>query len=212
MIRVFLADDQSLVRSGISAVLEAAGDIIICGEAGDGEAALAAILADPPDVAVLDIRMPKRDGIGVVQALRAADDATPVILLTTFDDDRTMIAGIRAGAAGFLLKDIEVGPLVAAIRRVAAGEDCLAGLPPERLVAALRLRDDDGEPDVPDPLTRRERHVLALMSAGLSNQEIADALHVALGTIKNHVSTILSKLQTSDRTKAVLKALRDGLI
>jgi DNA-binding NarL/FixJ family response regulator len=211
MIRIVLADDQALVRGGIRAVLEASGQIEVVAEAANGEAAIEAIIATHPDVAVLDVRMPRLGGIGVLEQLREQQHAVRVILLTTFDDDRAMIAGIRAGACGFLLKDVEVGPLLAAIRRVAAGGDCLAGLPADRLVAALQSNPSSDMMPA-EPLTARERHVLGLMSAGLGNQEIADALQVAVGTVKNHVSVILAKLQAGDRTKAVLRALRDGLL
>jgi DNA-binding NarL/FixJ family response regulator len=211
LIRIVLADDQALVRGGIRAVLEASGEIAVVAEAHDGEAAVEAILATRPDVAVLDVRMPRLGGIAVIERLASLHHSVSAILLTTFDDDQAMIAGIRAGARGFMLKDVEVGPLLAAIRRVAAGGDCLAGLPAERLIAALQ-RDPSTHEMAAEPLTARERHVLGLMSAGLGNQDIANALNVAVGTVKNHVSVILAKLQTSDRTKAVLRALRDGLL
>ena len=192
-------------------MLEASGEIAVVAEASNGEAAVDAIMIAHPDVAVLDVRMPKLGGIGVLERLNAAAHPVNAILLTTFDDDQAMIAGIRAGARAFVLKDVEIGPLLAAIRRVAAGGDCLAGLPAERLVAALQ-NDSSPHDLAAEPLTARERHVLGLMSAGLGNQAIADALNVAVGTVKNHVSVILAKLQTSDRTKAVLRALRDELL
>lgn len=210
-IRIVLADDQALVRGGVRAVLEASGEIAVVAEASHGEEAVEAILSARPDVAVLDVRMPNLGGIEVLERLAALNEPVRAILLTTFDDDQAMIAGIRAGARAFMLKDVEVGPLLEAIRRVAAGGDCLAGLPADRLVAALQ-KDTKTNDLSAERLTTRERHVLGLMSAGLSNQDIADALGLSVGTIKNHVSVILAKLQTSDRTKAVLRALRDGLL
>jgi DNA-binding NarL/FixJ family response regulator len=211
MIRVCLADDQPLVRAGIRALLEASGEIDIVGEASDGYGAVTAISRLSPDVAILDVRMPRLDGIGALNRLKGLDIPSRVILLTTFDDDAAMVAGIRAGAMAFMLKDVEIGPLIDTIRRVAAGENCLSGVPSERLVGALQ-RLHGSEPAAVEPLTRREKQVLGLMCAGLSNQDIADALAIGLGTVKNRVSVILAKLGTTDRTKAVLRALKDKLI
>jgi DNA-binding NarL/FixJ family response regulator len=211
MIRVCLADDQPLVRAGIRALLEASGEIDIVAEASDGYEAVLAISRLTPDVAILDVRMPRLDGIGALNRLKGLGIRSRVILLTTFDDDAAMVAGIRAGAMAFMLKDVEIGPLIETIRRVAAGENCLSGVPSERLVGALR-RLDGSEPACVEPLTRREKQVLGLMCAGLSNQDIADALALGLGTVKNRVSVILAKLGTIDRTKAVLRALKDKLI
>lgn len=211
MIRLLLAEDQALVRAGLRALLEAEPGLVVVAEAADGEAALAAARRERPDVLVLDVRMPRRDGIAVIAELSRLGLAIPAILLTTFEDDAALIAGIRAGARGFLLKDVEVGPLVAAIRRVAAGGDAFGALPSERIVSALRQRG--GEPMGTAPaLTRRERQILGLMSAGLSNPDIAEALGIGHGTVKNHVSVVLEKLGVSDRTRAVLKAVQMGLI
>jgi len=134
------------------------------------------------------------------------------VVLTAFDDDEAMVAGIRAGALAFLLKDVEVGPLVETVRRVARGQDCLAGLPAQRLVEALQRQTTEERNYQTDRLTQREKQVLGLMCAGLSNQDIAEAPSLSLGTTKNHVSVILAKLQTTDRTKAVLRALKDRLV
>jgi DNA-binding NarL/FixJ family response regulator len=207
---VCLADDQVLVRSGIRALLEASGQVEVVAEAGDGMEAIELVRRLHPDLAILDVRMPKLDGIATLQHLRAQDDPTPVILLSTFDDDDALVEGIRAGAMAFVLKDVEVGPLLATIRRVASGENCMAGVPAERLINAL-ARGRDTDRARAEPLTPREKQVLGLMCAGLGNQDIADSLALSLGTVKNHVSTILAKLDAGDRTKAVLRALKDGL-
>ena len=210
MIRVCLADVQALVRSGIRALLEASGQVEVVADEANGADIIDQVLRLRPDVVILDVRMPKLDGIETLLQLKAQDDHTPVILLSTFDDDDALVAGIRAGAMAFVLKDVEIGPLLETIRRVAAGENCMSGVPAERLVAALS-RGLDRSVGRAEPLTPREMQVIGLMCAGLSNQDIADSLALSLGTVKNHVSTILAKLGATDRTKAVLRALKDGL-
>lgn len=211
MIRIVLAEDQALVRAGLVALLGAEPGLAVVEAVADGEAALEAARRVRPDVLVLDVRMPRRDGISVVAELGRLGLGVPAILLTTFEDDAALIAGVRAGARGFLLKDVEVGPLVAAIRRVAAGEDAFGPGAGERIVSALRGRAAaDGAPVA--ALTRRERQILGLMSAGLSNPDIAEALGIGHGTVKNHVSVVLEKLGVGDRTRAVLKAAQLGLV
>ncbi len=207
MIRVLLADDQHLVRQGIRSLLELVPDIEVAGEAPDGEEALAAIGRLRPDVVLLDVRMPRVDGIEVLRRLGASGTVPPVLVLTTFDDDDAMFACIRAGARGFLLKDVTLEDLAQAIRTVAGGGELI------RPALTARVRDGlDRSPcrfpalDPPDPLTERERAVLRLLAAGCSNREIADALHLAIGTVKNHISSVLSKLGVRDRTRAVLRA------
>ncbi len=213
MIRTCLVDDQTLVREGIRALIDLLPDIEVAGEAADGETALRVLAETRPDVVLLDLRMPGLDGIGVLRALRAEDRLPPTIVLTTFDDDGLMLEAIRQGARGFLLKDISLERLAEAIRTVAGGGTLLQPAVTERLLrAALHVGSAFPSLDEPDPLTEREVTVLRLMTGGLSNREIADSLHVAEGTVKNHISNILSKLGVRDRTQAVVKALERGIV
>lgn len=213
MIRVVLVDDQTLVRQGIRALLALAGDIAIVGEAADGDEAIATIRRERPDVVLLDVRMPQRSGVDVLRALKAEGDAPRAILLTTFDDDEALLEGMRAGARGFLLKDVSLDHLTAAIRTVADGGTVIRPAVTERTLRGLeRARPEFDALPTPDRLTRREVEVLRLMAGGYSNGEIADALGTAVGTVKNHASSILSKLGVRDRTRAVLKALELGYI
>jgi DNA-binding NarL/FixJ family response regulator len=212
VIRVLVADDQALIRSGLKALLALFDGIEVTREAEDGEAAVAAVLAEPPDVLLLDVRMPKLSGVQVVAALAARGALPPTLLLTTFEDDAALVAGVRAGARGFLLKGVTAETLVEAIRTVAAGGAWLyaplAAMGGPAQPAAWR---DDAFAE-PDRLTPREREVLKLMSGGLANREIAEALRLGEGTVRNHVSAILSKLGVTDRTRAVLQALEKRLV
>ena len=211
MIRVLVADDQTLVRQGIRGLLELSGEFEVVAEAEDGDQALAKILALRPQVALLDVRMPGKDGVAVVRALRAGGDATPVILLTTFDDDAVLLDGVRAGIAGFLLKDVALDLLTQALRTVAAGKTLILPAVTEKAERFARSEATQFEAaELPDVLTTREREVLRLIAGGYSNREIADALGTAEGTVKNQASSILSKLGVRDRTRAVLKALELG--
>jgi DNA-binding NarL/FixJ family response regulator len=213
VIRVVLIDDQTLVRRGIRALLELAGDITIVAEAGDGEEGAAVIRRERPDVVLLDVRMPKVSGLDLLKQLRDSGELPPTILLTTFDDDDVLLAGVKAGARGYLLKDVSLEQLTGAIRAVAAGETVIRPAVTERVLRGLEnVRRDFDALDPPDPLTKREVEILRLMAGGYSNREIADALGTAEGTIKNHASSILSKLGVRDRTRAVLKALERGYI
>jgi DNA-binding NarL/FixJ family response regulator len=213
MIRVVLVDDQTLVRRGVRALLELAGDISIVGEAEDGVAGAAIIRRERPDVVLLDVRMPKAGGLDLLRDLRASGELPPTILLTTFDDDDALLEGVKAGARGYLLKDVSLEQLTGAIRAVAAGETLIRPVVTERVLRGLEhVRRDFDALDPPDPLTKRETEILRLMAGGYSNREIADALGTAEGTIKNHASSILSKLGVRDRTRAVLKALERGYI
>ena len=213
MIRVVLVDDQTLVRSGIRSLLELAGDITIAAEAGDGEEGLAVIRREKPDVVLLDVRMPKKDGLAALREMRAAGDLPPTILLTTFDDDEALLEGVKAGARGYLLKDVSLEQLTDAIRAVAGGGTVIRPAVTERVLRGLEhVRRDFDALSPPDPLTKREVEILRLMAGGYSNREIADALGTAEGTVKNHASSILSKLGVRDRTRAVLKALELGYI
>ena len=213
MIRIVLVDDQTLVRQGIRSLLELSGDIEIVAEASDGEEGLAAIRRERPDVVLLDVRMPKKGGIDVLRDLQADGNAPPAILLTTFDDDEVLLAGMKAGARGYLLKDVSLEQLTGAVRTVAGGGTVIRPAITERVLRGLEhVRRDFDALSPPDPLTKREVEILRLMAGGYSNREIADALGTAEGTVKNHASSILSKLGVRDRTRAVLKALELGYI
>jgi DNA-binding NarL/FixJ family response regulator len=213
VIRVVLVDDQTLVRQGIHSLLALAGDITIVAEAADGDDALAAIAREQPDVVLLDVRMPKKNGLDVLRALKSSGALPPVILLTTFDDDEVLLEAVRTGARGYLLKDVSLEQLTGAIRAVAAGGTVIRPAVTERVLRGLEHMPRDFEAlSPPDPLTKRELEILRLMAGGYSNREIAEALGTAEGTIKNHASSILSKLGVRDRTRAVLKALERGYI
>ena len=213
MIRVVLVDDQTLVRRGLRALLELAGDIDVVAEAGDGVEGAAVIRRERPDIVLLDVRMPKASGLDLLHDLRRANELPPTILLTTFDDDEALLEGVKAGARGYLLKDVSLEQLTGAIRAVAAGETLIRPAVTERVLRGLEhIRRDFEALEPPDPLTKREVEILRLMAGGYSNREIAEALGTAEGTIKNHASSILSKLGVRDRTRAVLKALERGYI
>mgnify|MGYP001463926633 CR=1 FL=1 len=223
MIRVGIVDDQRLVREGIAALLVDAPDITVVFDAADGEQALALTRQHAPHVLLLDIRMPVMDGIGVLRELRSLDVPTRALVLTTFDDDEALIQAAALGARGYLLKDVSVEDLVGAIRTVAAGGTAVRPAMNTRIADALR-RPGAGVPrrDVTSParlaprggieLTTRELEVLRLLAGGLSNREIASAMQLAEGTVKNHVSVILDKLGVRDRTRAVLRAIEEGLV
>jgi DNA-binding NarL/FixJ family response regulator len=213
LIRVCLVDDQALIRSGLRALLGLFDAIQVVAEAADGEAAIAAVLESRPDVLLLDVRMPKMSGIEVVAALAARAALPPTLLLTTFEDDAALVAGVRAGARGFLLKGVTPETLVEAITTVAAGQSYLFA----PLAMTMPAPPSDAEwqratYETPDPLTARERDILKLMTSGISNAEIASALHLNDGTVRNHVSNIFSKLGVNDRTRAVLIAIQKRIV
>ena len=203
-LRLALADDQALVRSGLKALLSGFPNLAVALEAADGEALLAALADTPVDVILSDIRMPGRDGFGLVRALRERGDATPVVLLTTFDDDALPLRAAEAGAQGFLLKDASPEDLHEAILRVAAGDTLLAPVPTDPVRARYAYRDQAAPTDT---FNEREVSILRLLAGGYSNKEIARAVFLSEGTVKNYVSDILDKLGTRDRTRAVLKAI-----
>ena len=213
MIRIVLVDDQTLVRQGIRSLLELAGDVAIVAEASDGDEGIAVIRREKPDVVLLDLRMPKKGGVDVLRVLRATNALPPTIVLTTFDDDEALLDAVRAGAKGYLLKDVSLERLTDAIRAVAGGDSLIQPAITERVLRGLEhVRRDFDALSPPDPLTKRELEILRLMAGGYSNREIAEALGTAEGTVKNHASSILSKLGVRDRTRAVLKALELGYI
>jgi DNA-binding NarL/FixJ family response regulator len=207
-IRVVIVDDQTLMRQGLRGLLGLASDIEVVGEAADGTEALRVIASLRPEVVLLDVRLPGRSGLDVLRALGGSEAPPAVILLTTFDDDAAFAEGARAGARGFLLKDVSLEELAEAIRTVARGGTVFRpALTDTALKRVQQLRHEFDSQERPDPPTKRELEVLRLMAAGYSNREIAVALGSAEGTVKNHISTILSKLGVRDRTRAVLKAL-----
>jgi DNA-binding NarL/FixJ family response regulator len=212
MIKVMLVDDQNLVRKGVRSLLELSEEIEVIAEAPDGEEAIRTIPEVGPDVVLLDMRMPGKSGIDVLQALSNEGTLPPTIILTTFDDDEMVLAGIKAGAKGFLLKDVSLEELVNAIRTVSQGGSMVKPAVTQRLLKGLQgMHTDFSSLDRPDPLTERETEILRLMAGGYSNKEIANSLGVAEGTVKNHVSNILSKMGVRDRTRAVLKAFEMSL-
>ena len=211
MIRVVLVDDQMLVRQGVRGLLELLPDIEVVGEACDGQDALEKVPDLEPDVLLLDIRMPRLDGIAVLDTLREANRLPPTLVLTTFDDGDAAIAAIKAGAKGLMLKDVSLDDLAEAIRALADDRTAFQPVMTESLMAAIRRNPGDSPGSVEArALTAREKEVLHLMCAGYSNKEIGDLLALAEGTVKNHVSNLLQKLEARDRTQAVLKALQQG--
>ncbi|QMU97128.1 response regulator transcription factor [Microbacterium esteraromaticum] len=214
MIRVVIVDDQALVRQGFAGLLGVAGMEVV-GEAADGKAAREVIVRTRPDVVLLDMRMPRFDGIWVLQQLREEDIDVPVLVLTTFDEDALVLDALRSGARGYLLKDITLEQLTHAVETLAAGGTLIAPALTDRMLRAIRSQappEDATAIDGARELTDRELDVLRLVASGYSNRQIGDALFLAEGTVKNHVSTILVKLGARDRTNAVLRALHDGLL
>jgi DNA-binding NarL/FixJ family response regulator len=210
VIRVGLADDQTLVRQGIKSLLELDPAMRVVAEAADGDAALAMVATHRPDVLLLDVRMPKKTGLQVLEAL---DGAVPTLVLTTFDDDAVAVQALKLGAKGFLLKDVTLELLTSAVKTLAAGGTLISPAITARVLEGAKALDQAFESaELPDPLTAREHEVLRLIAAGLSNREIADALGTAEGTVKNQASAVLSKLGVRDRTRAVLRALELGLL
>jgi DNA-binding NarL/FixJ family response regulator len=214
-LRVCIVEDETLVRHGIRKLLELGNRVEVVAEARDGEEALVLIEQARPDVVLLDVRLPRLDGIGVLRALREKPGAPPCLVLTTFDDREVTLAAIREGARGFLRKDVSLEHLLEAIETLAAGGTYLQPAVTESLLRGL----DGARRSLPvpglapiEPLTPREAEVLGLMAAAYTNREIADALGTAEGTVKIHVSNILSKLGARDRTQAVLSALELGLL
>src|SRR5260370_28977660 len=213
MIRVLLVEDQTLVCEGLEMLLNLAEDIRVVARAPDGIAALQRLQECRPDLMLLDVRMPKMNGIDVLGEMKSLVLAVPTILLTTFDDDAALLEGIRLGAKGYLLKDVSLKKLTEAIRLVAGGGSMISPVVTEALLQGLEaapLPPDDGYD--PEVLTAREAEIIRLMTGGYSNREIAAALSLSEGTVKNHVSNILSKLGVRDRTRAVLKAIEKGLV
>jgi DNA-binding NarL/FixJ family response regulator len=214
-IRVLLVDDQPLLRTGFRYILEAEDDLEVVGEAADGEVAIAQARALEPDVILMDIRMPRMDGVAATAALTAEGEFAPrVIILTTYDTDEYVVEALKAGASGFLLKDVAAEDLVAAVRVVHRGDAVVAPNVTRRLLdrfARLPVGTQPTAADV-DVLTEREHQVLLLMARGMSNAEIAADLVVGETTVKTHVSNVLAKLHLRDRVQAVVFAYQSGLV
>ncbi len=208
MISVGLADDQALVREGIARLIEMTDEAEVRWQVETGEDALSMLRAEPVDLLVCDIRMPVMDGITVLKRLRGNRDQQAVLVLTTFDDHRLFLDALAAGANGFLLKDVSLEKLMQAMKKIVSG-----GFVAEpRLVSQVSTGLEDAPPAAPDLLTTKEQEVLKLAAGGMSNREIASVLSLAEGTVKNHMSVILAKLGSRDRTQAVLYAIHWALI
>ncbi|MDX1481369.1 MAG: response regulator transcription factor [Woeseiaceae bacterium] len=212
-IRVGLIDDQMLVRQGIRGLLELSDKVDVVAEGDDGSHAVDIVERYAPDVLLVDMRMPRMNGAEATRALRERQLDTPVIILTTFDDHEQVLDCIRAGARGYLLKDVSLENLIQAIESVAAGETMIQPGITEALMRGLSgVRTEFEASELPEPLSRRETEIIRLMAGGYSNREISRALSKSEGTIKNHVSNILAKLGVRDRTRAVLKAIELGIL
>lgn len=215
MITILLVDDQALFREGLNTLLSIHDDLRVVGEAADGAEALTLANQLKPDVVLMDLRMPVLDGVAATRQLRQEQPGCRVIVLTTFDDDEFVFDGLRAGAVGYLLKDTPSEKLVEAIRAAARGESFLQPSVAAKVVAEFaRLANQDTPPNqlLEEPLSERELEILGYLAQGASNKEIAAALFIAEGTVKNHVSHILRKLDVRDRTQAALKARDIGLL
>ena len=213
-IRVLLADDQALFREGLRTLLSTHPGVAVVAEACNGEEAIALMERSAPDVVLMDLRMPVLDGIQATARMRDRWPAIPVLVLTTFDDDASLFGALRAGAAGYLLKDVSSETLLSAITAAARGEAFLQSTVTGRVVAAFARLMESGGPKAEAlvlPLSPREREIVSLLGTGASNKEIADRLCLAEGTVKNHVTNILTKLDVRDRTQAALRARQLGL-
>ena len=216
MIRIFLVDDQSLVRAGLKLVIDSQSDMAVVGEAGDGREALEALAVTTADVVLMDVRMPKLDGVEATARLieRDGDSAPRVVVLTTFDLDEYVFSALRAGASGFMLKDAEPEELLAAIRAVATGDAVVAPSATRRLLEQVADRLPGpvrGDPRL-ETITERERAVLLAVARGASNAEIGAELYMAEATVKTHVGRLLAKLDKRDRVQLVVFAYENGLV
>jgi len=221
VIRVLLADDQTLIRQGIRLLLEIEEDIQVVGQATNGREALEQVESLHPDVVLMDVRMPEMDGVEATRELSRRFPEVKVIILTTFEDDETVFDGLKAGARGYLLKDISSEEMAAAVRKVAGGEALIEPRLTRKVLAEFSRMAaaseghgpaKTGEAGLPVQLTEREREVLNALAQGLSNREIAEQLVITEGTVKNHVSSLIDKLGVRDRTQAILKGQELGLI
>ncbi|MEV0716605.1 response regulator transcription factor [Asanoa sp. NPDC050611] len=215
-VRVLLVDDQALFREALAVLLGAHPDVEVVGEAGDGAEALDRVAALVPDVVLMDLRMPVLDGVAATRRLRVDHPGVRVIALTTFDDDEDVFAALRAGAVGYLLKDVSSARLVEAVLAAARGESVLQPSVAAKVVARFAALPAESPEPAPQPLvvplSDRELDVVRLLAQGRSNREIAAALYLAEGTVKNHVTNVLGKLGARDRTQAALRARALGLL
>ena len=212
MIRILIADDQAMVRAGLRLILESQPDIEVAGEAADGEEALRAARVMSPDLVLMDIRMPRLDGISATKRLIEHDPAVRVLVVTTFDADQYVFEALRAGASGFVLKESSPEQLVAAVRLIAAGDALLAPARTRRLIESHVRPQPSADVSGVDRLTEREREVLVLMARGLDNAQIATDLHVSDATVRTHIGHVLSKLGARSRVQAVVVAYESGLV
>jgi DNA-binding NarL/FixJ family response regulator len=213
MIRLLVVEDETLFRLGLQKLLSLHEEFEVIGEATDGEAAVQAVQELRPDAVIMDVHLPRFSGIVAIEKLRELGFTTPVILLSTFDEEDSFLKGMRAGASAFLRKDVPFNDLVATVHAALRGErvfrPTITAKTAQRISAMKPAFDSL---DLPDPLTKREVEVLRLMAAGLSNKEIASALHAGEATVKSHVSSVLSKMGVRDRTRAVLRGLELGYV
>jgi len=214
VIRVFIADDQALVRGGFRMILDAQPDMEVVGEAEDGRQALRSVAELKPDVVLMDIRMPEMDGLETTRRIVTDEDAPRVLMLTTFDMNEYVYEAMKSGASGFLLKDVKPEQLADAVRTVAAGDSLLAPAITRRLIEEFVRRPPPGSTAPPEleTLTDRELEVLKLIAKGYSNEEIAKELFVSMATVKTHITHILMKLDLRDRVQAVVLAYESGLV
>ncbi len=208
-IRVVIADDHPVVREGLAAMLEREPDLEVVGEARDGQEAIDQVAALRPDVVLMDLQMPRVDGVEAIRQIRERHSGVHVLVLTTYDDDESILRGVEAGARGYLLKDAPRDELFRAVRAVARGESLLQPAVATRLLNRVSRKPAQPAPDV---LTERELDVLRLLARGAANKEIGAALHISESTVKTHVANIFQKLDVGDRTEAVTAALRRGLL
>ena len=212
-ITVVVVDDQELMRMGLNMVLEAQDDIEVVGEASDGAGAIEAVAGLAPEVVLMDVRMPGMDGVSATRAITESGSTARVLVMTTFDLDEHVLGALRAGASGFLLKDTPPDDLVSAIRSVAAGDAVVSPKVTKRLLSRFVAQSvPTTDVSVLDALTGREREVLVHLATGMSNVEIASALHLSEATVKTHVGRILTKLNVRDRVQAVVLAYETGLV
>jgi DNA-binding NarL/FixJ family response regulator len=214
MTTIVIADDQALFREGLRTLLSTRSDMEVVGEAANGDEAVALVEALRPNVVLMDLRMPKVDGVQATARIRERWPEIPVLVLTTFDDDANLFGALKAGAAGYLLKDVSSETLISAIQAAARGEAFLQSTVTGRVVAAFARLMESGGPNAEAlvlPLSPREREIVSLLGSGASNKEIAHRLNLAEGTVKNHVTNILAKLDARDRTQAAIRARQLGI-
>ncbi|MBB5867110.1 DNA-binding NarL/FixJ family response regulator [Allocatelliglobosispora scoriae] len=212
-VRVVIVDDDPLVRAGLRMILAGAPELVVAGEAADGQQALTVVARELPDVVLMDIRMPRMDGLAATRRLREQGSTARIIILTTFDADEMVLTALRHGAAGFLLKDTAPGDLVRAVHRVAQGEPMLSASVTTRLIAAVTASADDGRREraraLLARLTDREREVAIAVSEGLTNTEIAQSLYLGVATVKTHVGSVFAKLEVTNRVQ-VARCVHDA--